>query len=198
MTPSLRALVACVCCFAIGCASATPPPATPPPQDFPTPRLKLGQADWDPPSGARVVIRPNGDIYEGNQLVLIIDTTGRIFNARRQPWAQLSEDGYVFGPDELSYGHVGPQHASTFDGDHLWLTIERNGQVTFLDAEGKRTPGGRWHGCEGPMLPTCTAVTHALALRRYLRPPSSAGSSAGNFLPELVFRLVVALVLGAV
>lgn len=184
-----RVLVACVCSFSIACASTSTPP-----RNIPTPRVKLAPAAWDPPLGERVQIRPNGNIYEGDKLVLIIDTKGRIFDARRQPLAQLSEDGYVLGPDELTFGHVGPQHAS-FHGGHLWLSIARDGQVTFLDTDGKRTPGGIWHGCDGPMLPTCTAVTHALALRPYLRAPSSSGQSGGtldgSILVELAFKLVV-------
>ena len=191
MTPSHRALIACVCSFSIACAS------TPPPRDVATPRLTLGQAAWDPLVGERIEIRPNGNIYEGDKLVLMIDAEGRVFNAWGRPLAQISEDGYVFGPDELNFGQVGPQHAS-FDNGHVWFSIARDGQVTFMGTDGKRTPGGVWHGCDGPMLPTCTAVTHALALRAYLRRPSSGEKFAGTILVETGIKLLATLAVFAI
>jgi hypothetical protein len=50
--------------------------------------------------------------------------------------------------------------------------------VTFFDAEGDRESGGRWRGCVGPVLRTCTLITHLVALRNY-RPPPEVGVGVG-------------------
>lgn len=171
------ALLTPIACLLIGCTAATPPPAAPAPATpspaTPSPpdwnaggaRLSLARAYWDRGDDERVEIRPDGAIFEGDELVFRIDTHGRVFTSNDLRYVLLAEEGRVHAPGGWEGGRVGLTNASRPRHSRAWLTVATDGNVTLYERDGEREEGGRWHGCDGPMLRTCTLVTHVMLLR---------------------------------
>ena len=183
------ALLTPIACLLIGCTAATPPPATPAPAtpapatastETPTPasptapdwnaggaRLRLGPAYWDRGDDERVEIRPNGAVFEGDELVFSVDTQGRVLTSNDLRYVLLVEEGRVHAPGGWEGGRVGLTNATPGQPrqHQAWLSVAPDGSVTFYERDGEREAGGRWHGCDGPMLRTCTLVTHVMLLR---------------------------------
>ena len=160
-------LLVLLACSLVGCGS-TPSAATPPRHwDSGGARLSLAPAYWDRGDDERVEIRPNGAVFEGDELVFSIDAQGRVVDSNEVPYLLLAERGHVGGADGWYRGRVGLNNATPGRKyqHQAWLTVASDGDVTLYEHDGERQEGGRWHGCEGPMLRTCTLVTHAVLLR---------------------------------
>jgi hypothetical protein len=54
-----------------------------------------------------------------------------------------------------------------------------DGTVVYFDADGQRSSGGAWRGCDGPVLRSCTLVTQLLAIRNYRAPRMGMGVGVG-------------------
>lgn len=159
----LRAALAFVCVSLIGCSS-TPPPRW----DAGGARLMVARAYWERGEQDLIEIRADGSVYEGDDLVFVIDTVGRIVDENYEPFALLYQDGLLLGPDVMQFGRVGLHNASPPERQHAWVTVAPEGRVTFFDEDGEQHFGGVWRGCGGPMARTCTLVTHAFMLRVFL------------------------------
>lgn len=128
----------------------------------------VARAYWERGEQDLIEIRADGNVYEGEDVVFIIDTVGRIVDSDYAPFALLHEDGLLLGPDETQLGRVGLHNASPPEQQHAWVNVDADGRVTFFDEDGEQHFGGTWRGCGGPMARTCTLVTHSFMLRVYL------------------------------
>lgn len=128
-------------------------------------RLALGQAAWKLGEDD-VTMDPSGRISVAGDVQFSIDAAGRIYDDDGDPAALLLPDGHVVGNDEVHLGRVGITNASPPGSETAWLTLSPTGDVVLFDADGERHSGGRWVGCNGPVLRTCTLVTHLVALAR--------------------------------
>ena len=198
------ALLVLFACSLSGCASSTrpppkPPPTPPPEREFGGARLHLEEADWERADHrTRIEIRPNGGVYRGDDLVFRIEAEGRIYYPSGVPFAVLSERGIVAGPNNEQGGRVGLHNATPGKPrEHqAWLTVASDGNVTFYRYDGERKDAGQWHGCEGPMLRTCTLVTHAIMLDGNFgssTPWRGGGGSGGDPIGQLLLALVLSL-----
>ncbi len=129
--------------------------------------LALGPARWQ--RGARVVaeLRADGTVEERGRETFLIDTAGRVADHKREPVAVLLPDGLVAGVDDMNLGRVGLSNASPPGSTYAWLALMPDGTVMRFDADGDRRTDGAWTGCNGPLLRTCTLITHLIALRGY-------------------------------
>jgi hypothetical protein len=64
---------------------------------------------------------------------------------------------------------VGLRNASPPWQGVAWLHIDGGGDVLWFDDDGQAHRVGRWSGCEGPALRTCTLVTHLALLSGWYR-----------------------------
>lgn len=128
----------------------------------------VAHAYWERGEQDLIEIRADGSVYEGEDVVFVVDTVGRIVDSDYEPFALLHEDGLLMGPDEMQLGRVGLHNASPPGQQHAWASVGPDGRVTFFDEDGTQHFGGTWRGCGGPMARTCTLVTHAFMLRVYL------------------------------
>jgi len=124
-------------------------------------------------------VRPDGQVLEGGSLLFVIDRVGRVVDSDYEPVAMLWPDGRVVGTDDRLLGQVGVSNASPPGSRTAWLSVSPNGQVVYVDADGTRSAGGVWTGCDGPALRTCTYVTHLIALRSYVRRESGVAVGVG-------------------
>lgn len=141
--------------------------------------LAIGTARWADRDGGPVELRANGQVLVDGDLAFVIDRVGRVTNADYDPWAVLQPDGELVGTDSQSLGRVGTTNASPPGQVEAWLAVTPDGRVTYFDADGERTAGGTWQGCVGPVLRTCTLVTHALVVQSYRRGRSGVGVGIG-------------------
>jgi hypothetical protein len=128
--------------------------------------LALPTAQWQR-DGDTIEIRPNGHVIEDGDLLYVIDRVGRVVDEDYEPVALLFPDGRLAGPDDRNMGHVGISNAAPPDRVEAWLAVTPDGAVTYFDYDGERSAGGRWTGCTGAALRTCTLVTHLMAMRHY-------------------------------
>lgn len=140
-------------------------------------RLLLPAARWDRPGEAPIELRPDGRVLEGGEVLFVIDSVGRVVDDDHEPVALLLPDGRLVGTNERFLGYVGVSNAAPPWSDYAWVAVRPDGSVMHFGADGEREPGGRWHGCEGAALRTCTLVTHLLASERARAP--GAGFSFG-------------------
>jgi hypothetical protein len=140
--------------------------------------LSIAPARWDRGSEDAVEIRSDGQVLEDGDLLFVVDRVGRIVDKDYDPVAILLPDGRVFGTEERLLGQVGVTNAAPPWAAQAWLAVTPDGAVTQFSPEGDRSSLGRWQGCNGPALRTCTLVTHMIALRHYRAQPSS-GLSIG-------------------
>ena len=141
-------------------------------------QLVIPAARWDRPGEDPVEIQPNGRVLEDGDLVFVVDRVGRVVDEDYEPVAMLLPDGHVGGTDEQSLGQVGITNASPPDRMVAWLGVRPDGSVIFYDDDGEQFSRGKWYGCNGPALRTCTLVTHMLTLRDFVR-RSEGGVSVG-------------------
>lgn len=128
-------------------------------------RLALGQATWKLGEDD-VTMDPTGRISAAGEVQFSIDVAGRVYDDDGDPAALLLPDGHVVGNDDVHLGRVGVTNASPPGAETAWLTLSPAGDVVLFDADGERHSGGRWVGCNGPVLRTCTLVTHLVVLAR--------------------------------
>jgi len=140
--------------------------------------LVLPQARWDRPDEDPVEIQANGHVLEDGDLIYVIDRVGRIVDEDYEAIALLLPDGHLAGTDDHSLGQVGITNASPPDRMSAWLAVRPDGSVIFYDEEGEQFSRGKWYGCNGPALRTCTLVTQIITLRDYVR-RSGDGVSVG-------------------
>ncbi|HEV8245436.1 MAG TPA: hypothetical protein VGP93_06700 [Polyangiaceae bacterium] len=138
----------------------------------------LPSAHWQRDGDDVIEIQPNGHVLEDGDLVWVIDRVGRVTDDDYEPVALLFPDGRVAGTDDRNLGHVGVSNAAPPSRVEAWLAVMPDGSVTYFDADGDRSSGGRWTGCNGAALRTCTLVTHLVALRHY-SDHSQPGMSVG-------------------
>jgi hypothetical protein len=129
--------------------------------------LAIPQARWERDREV-IEIRANGEVWADDDLVFVIDRVGRVYDADREPLAVLEPHGQLIAKGDQSWGHVGYQNASAPQSTEAWLSVSKDGTVRYFDSEGDETLAGRWQGCEGPTLPTCTLVTQLFTMQRYL------------------------------
>jgi hypothetical protein len=141
-------------------------------------RLVLPNAHWQRGDEDTIEIRSNGHVLEDGDLLFVVDRVGRVVDDDFEPVALLFPDGRVAGPDDYLLGHVGVSNAAPPGRTEAWLAVMPDGNVVYFDEDGERNSGGRWSGCSGAALRTCTLVTHMVALRSYLRQANS-GVSVG-------------------
>ena len=138
----------------------------------------IARAYWDRGEHERIEIRDDGSIYEDDDLIYTVDKVGRVVNDDYEPYALLFPEGLVRGNGDQTLGRVGLQNASGPGMDYAWLSIAPDGRVTFYDLDGEQHFGGKWYGCGGPMLRTCTLVTHIMLVRNF-RDRRRSGPSFG-------------------
>jgi hypothetical protein len=93
-----------------------------------------------------------------------VDTAGRVTDSEGDPLALLSADGQLFTFDNEYAGRIGVQNASPPWSAVAWLRIETDGNVLWFDEAGTAHRAGRWSGCDGEQLRTCTLITHLYLL----------------------------------
>jgi hypothetical protein len=123
---------------------------------------------WTEPDEDPVEISAEGRVTRDGDVLFQIDSAGRVFDEDREPIAVLLPDGHLGGNDDTLLGRVGVTNASPPGRATAWLSILPDGNVVFFDSEGERSAMGRWQGCQGPQLRTCTLVTHLIVLNRAL------------------------------
>lgn len=128
--------------------------------------LVLPQASWKTGDGITVEIRPDGKVLVDGAVHFVLDRAGRIYDSQAEAAAILLPDGRIAGTDDLYLGRVGLTNASPPVRDTAWLSVTPDGAVTHYEADGERAVDGRWSGCHGAALRTCTLVTHLWSLER--------------------------------
>jgi hypothetical protein len=168
--------------FLAATAAISAPACTPPPprswQAGGT-QLVLPDAQWI--LGEEVVqLTRNGDVIEGGDKILSIDTAGRVYDEDGEPVGVLERDGTYIGPDDEPLGMVGAVRASLPEEGYAWITVEPNGQVIRFDEDGNRYPFGAWFGCgrDPRSVQACTLVSHAIGIKIRKR-QQSGGPSIG-------------------
>lgn len=164
----MRVPVLALLLLALGCSPSEPP-------EWPRGGAPLGipNARWDRGDADAVEIRPNGQVLEDGDLVFVIDRVGRVVDAEYDPVAILLPDGRLVGTDDQNLGHLGVTNAAPPWSNQAWLAVTPEGSVIGFSSDGERASLGRWQGCSGPALRSCTLVTHLLMLRRHRSAPPS-------------------------
>lgn len=140
-------------------------------------RLVIPEATWELPGGGEIQLTSAGPVLRDGEEIFFVDRAGRIADEDREAVAILLAEGTLVGLDETRLGHVGVRHAALPGSLTAWLGIDRQGRLTLYDRDGVRHAGGRWHGCEGPAIRTCTLVAHVYALS--LLPPAPSPAFIG-------------------
>ena len=128
-------------------------------------RLALGSAIWKLGEDD-VTMDRSGRVVMAGDTQFSIDVAGRVYDDDGDPAAVLLPDGNVVGNDNVHLGRVGVTNASPPGAEAAWLSLSPGGDVILFDSDGARRSGGRWTGCTGAVLRTCTLVTHLVALSR--------------------------------
>ena len=159
----MKQLISVVACLGLTACSLTPPP------QWATggARLMIARAYWERGEHDRIEIRDDGGVYEDDDLVFTIDRVGRVVDDDYEPFALLYDNGIVLGPERRRMGRVGLHNASAPGDDHAWVSLQPDGRVIYYDPDGEQLFGGKWYGCSGPMVRTCTLVIHMFMMRFY-------------------------------
>lgn len=154
--------------FAFGCASG------------PSARWRDGgaalavDAAYFSHASSTIELRPSGEVMEGDTLLFRIDARGRVSDEKGKPVAVLQADGWLVAESD---GHV-----LGWIGEGTALAADRRSERVRVTPTGDATvngqPAGRWDYCSGPMLRTCTLVTHVIAARETAK--RGSGSTAGD------------------
>jgi hypothetical protein len=153
-------------------------PAKPPNWEQGGAALVIPQARWDRPGEDSVEIRANGQVFEDGDLAYYVDRVGRVVDEDYEPLAILLPDGRLAGNDSTMLGQIGITNASPPDRVAAWLAVRPDGSVIFYDDDGEQFSRGKWYGCNGPALRTCTLVTQVITLRDYVA-RSESGVTVG-------------------
>ncbi|HEY6080620.1 MAG TPA: hypothetical protein VIW29_17520 [Polyangiaceae bacterium] len=140
--------------------------------------LAFGPARWEH-DGDAVEIQPDGRVLVDGDLRFVLDRVGRVANDDYDPYAVLLPDGQLAGVDNATLGRLGVTNASPPGAVAAWLAVMPDGQVVYFSTDGDRASGGAWKGCTGPILRTCTLVTHLLAVANYAAPSSGVSVGVG-------------------
>lgn len=140
--------------------------------------IAIAPARWERGDDDPIEIRSDGQVTSDGDLLFVLDRVGRIVDPDYDPLAILLPDGRIIGTDNHFFGHIGVTNAAPPWSTHAWLAVTPDGAVTLFDSDGSREFGGRWQGCTGPVLRTCTLVSHLITLRNY-RPPPEIGVGVG-------------------
>lgn len=144
-------------------------------------RLLIPAARWDRGDEDPIEVHANGNVVEDGDVLFVIDRVGRIVDDDYEPLGVLFPEGRIAGPDGYSLGQVGISNAAPPGSASAWLAVMPDGSVVFFDEDGERLSGGRWTGCAGAALRTCTLVTHLVSLRNYVRRANSGVSVGVGF-----------------
>jgi hypothetical protein len=169
-----RILVALAGLAATACHDPAPPPRW---AEGGAP-LTLAPAEWVYDDDV-VRIQPGGQVMTGGSLTYVLDRAGRATDDEYDPVAVLLPAGTVAGTDDADLGRIGLQNGAPPGSATAWFSIAPDGQVTLYDSDGERHDGGRWTGCTGPALRTCTYVTQLVLLRAMQRRRYRSGPSFG-------------------
>ncbi|HVR20732.1 MAG TPA: hypothetical protein VMS65_13575 [Polyangiaceae bacterium] len=150
--------------IALGCTPAKPPRW----EEGGTP-LVTPAARWDRPDEDSIEIRANGQVLEDGDLIYVIDRVGRIVDEDYEAVAVLQPDGHLIGTDSTSLGQVGITNGAPPGRFSAWLSVRPDGTVVYFDDDGTQVSRGKWYGCTGPALRTCTLVTQIITLRDFAR-----------------------------
>jgi hypothetical protein len=161
MRAPLSLLVLALSLFGIVACSSKPPAAW----ASGGARLALGNAIWKLGEDD-VTMDRGGRVSMAGDTQFSIDVAGRVYDDDGDPAAVLLPDGNVVGNDNVHLGRVGVTNASPPGAETAWLTLSPGGDVILFDSDGERHSGGRWTGCTGAVLRTCTLVTHLALLSR--------------------------------
>jgi hypothetical protein len=126
--------------------------------------LRSADATWVQPEGDVVKLTRDGRVLADDDEVFAIDGAGHVFDSDRAPLAMLERDGRLKGTDNERLGRVGWRNASPPWTKVAWLHIAPDGTVVVFGVENEPVYLGRWQGCDGPVLRTCTLVTHLVVL----------------------------------
>jgi hypothetical protein len=144
--------------------------------------LRTADCSWEQPEGDIVTLTRDGRVLDGDDELFVLDAKGRVFDGDRSPLALLEADGHLTGTDNERLGRVGFRNASPPWSKVAWLHVARDGTVVVFGADDEPMYLGRWRGCDGPTLRSCTLVTHLIVLdelRRRLatlqQPPMMVG-----------------------
>lgn len=151
---------------AAGCA-ATPPPSW----AQGGARLAFGRAVWTQVEGGRLEVDERGQVRVNGELLLTLDRVGRVVDDSNDPVALLDSEGQLFGTNDSYLGRIGLHNASPPWGPEAWVRVTPKGAVVLFDADGDASSAGSWVGCEGPILRTCTLLTHLVLLESVQRAP---------------------------
>jgi hypothetical protein len=127
-------------------------------------QLLLAEAVWTRPGISSLELLAGGRLLLEGETEFSLDARGRVTDSEGDPLALLSADGQLFTSDNEYAGRVGVQNASPPWSSVAWLRVESDGNVLWFDEAGNAHRAGRWSGCEGEQLRTCTLITHLYLL----------------------------------
>lgn len=158
-TRLMKATFAGALLFATNCSH------TPPPQwaEGGSP-LAFGTAVWTHVDGSQLFVNAAGQVHYDGDVTWALDRMGRVVDDSNDPVALLDGEGFLFGTNEAYLGRIGLHNAAPPWSSEAWVRVEENGKVTLFDADGEVVSGGQWTGCEGPVMRTCTLLTHLFLL----------------------------------
>lgn len=129
--------------------------------------LELQPAVWERQTEF-VQVQKNGYVILNDRLVFILDRNGRVHDAIGDPYAVLEPGNRLSGNNNWNLGTVTMNTATPVSGLPPWITIFPSGKVIRKDFEGYSFEDGYWSGCNGPMIRTCTLVTHLILLYEHI------------------------------
>jgi hypothetical protein len=148
----------CALCAVTGC---TP---NPPPRWLDGgARLSFADANWVA-DGRAIELRSTGEVTQDGELLWVLDRVGRVVDDSFRPVALLSREGHLVGTDDVFLGTIGVHNAAPPWSGLAWLRVDSRGVVLLFGEGGQRVSGGRWVGCAGEVLRSCTLITHLVAL----------------------------------
>ena len=143
--------------------------------------IALGQAYWER-DGDVIEVRADGTVAEDGDVLFQIDQVGRVYHKDGDPIAILLPSGQLVGENHAGMGEVGPATAAFPGSPYAWLGVRPDGHVVRYDGDGNEYHDGTWTGCQGPMLRTCTLVSHVIAMQEWQRRPR-VGVGVGVMVP---------------
>jgi hypothetical protein len=142
-------------------------------------RFVTENATWTTGEGTLVQLTKDGKVIADGDHVFTIDSAGRVYDKDNEPAAIVLPDGNVAGTDDTHLGRIGLSNAAPPGGGAAWLSVFPNGEVIHYDPDGQRSTDGAWRGCTGPVLRTCTLVSHLYTLERISRASGGGGFTFG-------------------
>jgi hypothetical protein len=127
--------------------------------------LQLGRAVWVQADGEQLLLDEQGRVFADGKHIYSLDRAGRVVDDVNDPVALLDGEGQLYATNEAYWGRIGVQNAAPPWSPEAWLRITKHGTVVLFDQDGETVIAGRWTGCQGPLLRTCTLLTHISLLR---------------------------------